>query len=108
MTVSINDCSRDSVSYILCKKSARPQWWAWKSLEHEVPTWSLETSIFFVCYWFNFYLSFVQPLKHIIFDFVVNSVKGVVNKANEKNEYLINCNMSHGLLIQITTLMPFL
>lgn len=44
---------------------------------------------------------FVQPLTHIIFDFVVNSVKGVVNTANEENEYLVNYNMSHGLLIQI-------
>lgn len=57
--------------------------------------------VFFVCYWFNCYLSFAQPLTHIIFDFVVNSVKGVVNTANEENEYLVNYNMPHGLLIQI-------
>lgn len=38
---------------------------------------------------------------HIIFDFVVNGVKGVVNTANKENEYLVNYNMPHRLLIQI-------
>lgn len=92
ITVSINYCSRDSLSYILCKKSARPQWWSRKGLEHDGPVMDLG-KCFFVCVFGLIVICLLCNLTHIIFDFDANSVKGVVNTANEENENLVNYNM---------------